>query len=119
MDAHNANWNDVPEDNPIPLLTRRIIKGEKLMIAKVSLRKGCHVALHHHESEQIAIHVSGKMHWKIGEPGSKEYREVILEGGEVVVLPSNVPHSVDALEDSVVFDTLSPIGPMGVDSQKR
>ena len=118
MSAMNIQWSEIPEDNPIPLLTRRIVRGEKMLIAQVKLEKGCHVALHHHESEQIAVHISGTALWHIGEPGSPEYREVILRGGEVMVLPSNVPHSVDALEDTLIYDTLSPIGPRGVDNQK-
>lgn len=118
MDATNVSWEEVSEDNPIPLLTRRMIKGEKALVARVFLHKGCHVALHHHDSEQIAIHISGEVLWRVGAPGSPEYREVVLLGGDVMVLPSNVPHSVDALEDTVIHDVLSPIGPMGVDSQK-
>jgi len=118
MDATDFRWDDVADDNPIRLLTRRIVKGEKAMVARVFLEKGCHVATHHHESEQIAIIISGEVLWKVGEPGSPEFREAILYGGQVMVVPSNVPHSVDAIEDTLIFDVLSPIGPMGVDSQK-
>jgi len=115
MNATNTNWEEISEDNPIPLLTRRMVKGEKALVARVFLKKGCQVALHHHESEQIAVHVSGEVLWRVGAP---EYREVVLRGGDVMVLPSNVPHSVEAIEDTLIFDVLTPIGPMGVDSQK-
>jgi len=118
MNAINTNWDDASEDNPIALLTRRMIKGEKMLVARINLAKGCHVARHHHDSEQIAIHISGEVLWRVGEPGSPEYREVTMRGGDVMVLPSNVPHSVDTIEDTVIIDALSPIGPMGVDSQK-
>ena len=87
-------------------------------VAQVKLEKGCHVAYHHHISEQISITISGRVHWKVGEPGTDSYFEQVLTGGEVMVLPSNVPHSVDALEDTFIYDIISPIGPMGVDSQK-
>jgi quercetin dioxygenase-like cupin family protein len=118
MDATNYKWEEVNEDNPISLLTRRLIKGEKALVAQVKLQKGCHVALHHHVSEQISVHISGKALWRVGAPGSAEYREVEMEGGEVMILPSNVFHSVDAIEDTLIYDLLTPIGPMGVDSQK-
>lgn len=119
MDATKHNWADIAEDNPISLLTRKIAKGEKMLVAEVRLYKGCHVATHHHESEQIAIMLSGKVVWGIGAEGSPERRQVPMSGGEVMILPSHVPHSVDVLEDSVIMDVLSPIGPMGVDSQGR
>ncbi|MEA2554578.1 MAG: hypothetical protein QOJ65_2754 [Fimbriimonadaceae bacterium] len=95
-----------------------MITGEKMMVARVHLEKGCHVATHFHESEQIAIVVSGRVRWGLGGEGTPERREVEMRGGEVMLLPSNVPHSVDALEDTEIIDVLSPVGPMGVDSQR-
>jgi len=118
MDATATNWDDVSEDNPIALLTRRKVLGEKMLVARVSLAKGCHVAKHNHPSEQIAIHISGQVHWRLGEEGMPGYREQVLGAGDVLVLPSGVWHSVDALEDTLIIDVLSPIGPMGVDSQQ-
>lgn len=118
MKAMNYVWDEVSEDCPIPLLTRNMVKGEKALAARVFLHKGCHVALHRHESEQISVHISGEVRWRVGSPGSQEYREVVLHGGEVMILPSNVPHEVDALEDTLIYDILTPIGPMGVDRQK-
>jgi quercetin dioxygenase-like cupin family protein len=118
VNATDFRWDDVPEDRPIRLLTRQMVKGEKMLVAKVHLAKGCHVAKHHHESEQISITISGAVLWKVGDEGTPEYREQIIYGGQVMVLPSNVSHSVDAIEDTLIYDVLSPIGPMGVDSQK-
>lgn len=118
MDAQAFSWDDTAEDNPIPLLYRRIATGENALVARVLLKAGCHVALHHHVSEQISVTLSGRVHWKIGEPGSEAYFEKIAVAGDVIVLPSNVPHSVDALEDTLIIDVLSPVGKMGVDSQK-
>jgi hypothetical protein len=40
-----------------------------------------------------------------------------MQGGEVLHLPSNLPHAVEALEETHILDMLSPPGPMGVDSQ--
>jgi quercetin dioxygenase-like cupin family protein len=108
-----VSWCDVASDNPIPLLRRQLVKGEKALVARVYLDEGCKVAMHSHESEQIAVIVRGKLLWTVAGV------EQVLEGGSVLVLPSNVPHSVEALEDSEVFDILSPPGPMGVDSQAR
>lgn len=119
MEATIFSWPNVSEDNPIDLLHRRKIQGEKMLVARVHLEKGCHVATHSHESEQIAIVLSGRVRWGLGAEGSPERREVEVCGGEVMVLPSNVPHSVDALEETEIIDVLSPIGPMGVDSQGR
>jgi len=113
MDAVAHVWTEIPEDNPIPLLTRRSITGEKMLVARVRLQKGCHVALHHHESEQIAMVLSGHVRWFFGDGRP----DVEMCDGGVLVLPSNVPHGLDALVDTEIIDVLSPVGPMGVDQK--
>lgn len=89
-----------------------------MLVAWVNLTKGCNVATHSHESEQIAIVLSGRVRWIIGAEGSTDRYEVEMGGGEAMVLPSNVPHGVVALEDTEIIDVLSPPGAMGVDSQR-
>ncbi|AIE86219.1 cupin domain-containing protein [Fimbriimonas ginsengisoli] len=118
MDATLFRWNEVAEDNPIPLLTRRTVKGERMMAARVRLEPGCVVAEHRHESEQIAVVLSGHVRWGLGEKGTPGFRYQEMRGGEVMVLPSNFPHSLEVYEAAEIIDFLTPIGPMGVDSQK-
>jgi quercetin dioxygenase-like cupin family protein len=84
-----------------------------MLAARVVLHKGCEVKVHHHPSEQIAMIMSGRVRWTLGEDG----RQVEVGPGEVVHLPANVPHGVYALEDTLIFDILSPPGAMGVDTQ--
>lgn len=113
MKRHTQRWEEVETDNPIALLTRSRVFGERMLAAQVHLAKGCEVPVHCHESEQIAVLVSGKVRWIFGESGEEE----VAEGGSVVVLPGGFLHGLVALEDSVVIDILSPPGPMGVDSK--
>ena len=84
-------------------LWRKLITGEKVMVAQLWLFKDCLVPLHHHESEQISLVLQGSLKFEL------EGREVIVRAGEVLVIPSNVPHSAFALEDTVGFDVFSPI----------
>jgi len=114
-DAKVYRWSEIPEDHPIPLLSRKQVWADRILVAQVHLEKGCHVAPHSHESEQIAYMVSGRAHWQIGEGENR--RELFTTGGEVLHLPSNVVHSVDALEDCEIIDMLSPPSKMGIDSQ--
>ena len=86
-----------------------------MLVAKVRLLKGCEVKVHQHDSEQISVMIDGVAKWTVG----TEKREIIMRAGEVMVLPSNVPHGVEVIEDAEYIDILSPIGPMGVDSQRK
>ncbi len=117
MSSLVTRLEEIEQDSPIALLRRRKLVGEKMLWAYINLDKGCHVAMHSHENEQIGFVISGRVLFRLGEEGSPGYREVIVEGGSVVHLPSNLPHGVDVLEDAVILDVLSPPGPMGVDKQ--
>ena len=87
-----------------------------MMVAEVVLHKGCYVPTHAHENEQIVIVVSGTVRFGIGAEESEARHFVAVQGGEVLHLPSKMPHSAEALEDSVVFDLFSPPAQkMGVD----
>lgn len=119
MKATLYRWDDVAQDNPIALLDRKRIEGEKIMLAKVTLHEGCHVATHTHENEQFACVISGKVRFRIGVDSSPDSYEVVLGGGDILHLPSNLPHGVDALEETHILDLLSPPGAMGVDSQGK
>ena len=113
-----VNWTDTELDHPIPLLHRNKVTGEQMLMARVHLEKGCHVALHQHDSEQIAFVMSGRVKWTVGAEGSPERTEFEMTGGQVLCIPGGVPHGVDALEDTFIIDVLSPVCAMGVDSQK-
>ncbi len=115
MDNLQYRWEEVAQDHPVPLLHRRLIKGNEMLLAMIELEKGCTVGLHHHDSEQIAYVISGHVRWGVGDPGTPERREFEMRGGEVLHLPSNLPHQIEALEESQILDMLAPPGPMGVD----
>ena len=101
-------WTDLPQDQPLDLLERRRIIGEKMMLSEVWLHKGCRVPTHAHENEQFACVMSGQVRFGIGAEGAAERYETILTAGEVMHLPSFVPHSAEALEESLVLDIFAP-----------
>lgn len=111
-------WADLDSDSPVPLLRRQAVRGEQMLAAMVHLDKGCKVALHSHVSEQFAYVMSGRVRWGVGAPGTLERREFESSGGEIVHLPSELPHEVEALEDTQILDILAPPGPMGIDAQR-
>ncbi len=106
--AVRYRWQDLPTDRPMKQLERRRIIGEQAMISEVHLHKGCFVPTHAHENEQFAWIVQGRVCFGIGDENSPQRCEMVLEGGEVLHLPANVPHSAEALEESLVIDIFSP-----------
>ena len=98
-------WDDMPKEQLSDQLSRRLITGDKVMLAHVYLKKGCVVPLHHHENEQITYILEGALRFRIGSEGGEE---VIVRVGEVLHIPSNVPHMAEALEDTLDVDIFSP-----------
>lgn len=101
-------WSKLATDAPMPLIERRRVIGEKVMISHVQLRKGCDVPTHAHENEQMTCLLSGALKFGLGERGSSEFREVTVKAGQVIHLRSNLPHSALALEDTLVLDVFAP-----------
>ena len=98
-------WNDVSVDPLKEGLSRRVITGERMMIAHVYLKKGVDVPRHAHENEQLTYILEGALRFHLGAEGE---REIIVRAGEVLVIPSNVPHSAFALEDTLDVDVFNP-----------
>lgn len=101
-------WDALETDHPMPTIARQRVIGERAMVSRVVLAKGCVVPKHAHENEQIACIVSGKIKFGLGEPETSDWREIVANGGDVLMLPANLPHSAEALEETVVLDVFSP-----------
>lgn len=98
-------WDDMPKERVTDMIDRRLVTGDRIMLAHVYLAKGSIVPLHSHENEQITYILEGALHFKIGADRSQE---LVLRKGEVLHIPSNVPHEAEALEDTLDVDVFSP-----------
>ena len=98
-------WDDIPKENLTELLDRRLITGDRMMLAHVYLKKGAIVPRHAHENEQLTYILEGALRFWIGE---NESETIDVRAGEVLHIPSNVPHKAEALEDTLDVDIFSP-----------
>jgi len=106
-EAKLARWSEITPEQMNPLLTRQFVSGDQAMIARIVLKKGCIVPRHSHPNEQIVFLTEGSMRFTFGEDGTATY-DRIVNAGEVLVIPGNLPHSAEALEDSIDFDLFAP-----------
>ena len=91
--------NEIPEEKVTDLFARKFFTGDKITFAFLNMKKGCVVPLHHHESEQFSYCISGALQFKIGD------EELTLKAGEMVQIPSNVPHEATRFVRSPLFGT--------------
>ena len=100
-------WDEVPEEQVNPLLTRKLLCGKSMMVAHIFLKKGGVVPTHQHENEQITQVLSGCLRFWMGERGEEKVFEI--HPGDVLIIPPMVPHKAEALEDTLDMDVFSPI----------
>ena len=98
-------WNDIPMERVTDDIDRRLVVGDRMMLAHVHLKKGSIVPRHTHENEQLTYILEGALRFTIGDDGAEE---ITVRAGEVLVIPSNVPHKAEALEDTLDVDVFSP-----------
>ena len=103
LNMEHYTWDKMEKEVLSPAIGRKIISGEKAMVAQVFLAKGAVVPEHRHESEQITYILEGALEFQI------EGKTLVVGKGEVLRIPSNVPHAAVALEDTLDLDIFSPI----------
>ena len=103
--ARLHRWESMPKEELNAQIGRRMITGDRMMIAQIFLKKGCVVPRHAHENEQITYVVEGALRFHLGATGAQE---VIVRTGEVLTIPPNLPHTAEALEDTLDVDIFDP-----------
>jgi quercetin dioxygenase-like cupin family protein len=98
-------WKDMAAEPLKGGMSRKLISTDRMMIAHVYFKKGDDVPLHKHENEQLTYILEGALHFWFGATGAQE---MTVRAGEVVVIPSNVPHRALALEDTLDVDVFNP-----------
>jgi quercetin dioxygenase-like cupin family protein len=95
-------WNTVEREKLNENIDREMVVGQKVMLARVLMKKGAHVPLHHHHNEQVTYILEGALKFAI------DGKEVVVRAGEVLCIPSNMPHEAWALEETVDLDVFTP-----------
>jgi quercetin dioxygenase-like cupin family protein len=103
--ATHYRWDDLPREDLNPLIGRRLITGDQMMIAQVFLAKGAIVPQHAHDNEQLTYILEGTLRFWLGDD---EPTVVDVHAGEVLHIPSNLAHKAEALEDTLDVDVFAP-----------
>jgi len=101
--ARLHRWDEIALEKITEMVSRKIVAGEKEMLAQIYLKRGALVPMHSHDSEQMTYVLQGALKFVVaGE-------EITVREGEVLLIPSGVSHQAEALEDTFELDVFSPI----------
>jgi quercetin dioxygenase-like cupin family protein len=102
----HTNWDDIAIEQLNPLIGRQFLVGTNVMIARVLLKQGAVVPLHHHHNEQVSYILEGALKFILKtDAGDKE---ITVRAGEVLCIPPNLPHEAHALSDTIDLDIFNP-----------
>ena len=105
LQVTHTRWEEMPKERVTDDIHRRLVTGERMMLAHVYLDAGAVVPMHAHDNEQITYILEGALRFWIG---SEDAEPIDVRAGEVLHIPSNVPHKAVALEDTLDVDVFSP-----------
>jgi quercetin dioxygenase-like cupin family protein len=96
-------WDEIALEKVTEMVARKVVVGDREMLAQVYLKQGTLVPLHVHESEQMTYVLQGSLRFLVnGE-------EMTVREGEVLRIPGGFAHQVVALEDTFVLGVFSPV----------
>lgn len=96
-------WNESEVEQMNALVGRQVLHGEKITMARLAMKAGAVVPEHHHINEQITTLLEGRLRFLFPENTTE------LAAGESLVIPPNLPHRVEAMEDSLAIDVFAPV----------
>ncbi len=96
-------WDEIALEKITEMISQKIVSGEREMLAQIYLKRGALVPMHSHESEQMTYILQGALKVVVGG------EEMTVREGEVLHVPSRIPHQAEALEDTFELDVFSPV----------
>lgn len=103
--ANLYRWHDVDSEQLSPTIARRMIMADGVTLAQFELEAGAIVATHVHEHEQLTYIERGRLRLWLGEDESQIHD---VGAGEVLHIPSNLPHRAEAIETTRATDVFCP-----------
>ena len=81
---------------------RKVAVGQNIAVSRVEVKEGSITQPHSHSNEEVVIVLEGA--WRFNIAG----REVTVRPNQMLIIPSEVEHSSEALKDTVALDICTP-----------
>jgi len=73
--SKHVAWKNVEREQLNPLIGREMLVGDKIMLARVLMKKGAHVPLDHHHNEQVTYILERALKFAI------DGKEIVVRAG--------------------------------------
>jgi quercetin dioxygenase-like cupin family protein len=109
MPARLHRWDEIALEKVTEMISRKVVAGDREMLAQIYLKRGAVVPVHSHDSEQMTYVLQGALKFLI------DGEETIVREGEVLHIPAGLRHQSEALDDTFELDVFSPVRPEWLD----
>jgi quercetin dioxygenase-like cupin family protein len=106
-------WDEIALDKVTEMVSRKVVAGEREMLAQSYLKRGALVPMHQHPSEQMTYVLQGALRFLVAGD------EVTVHEGEVLHIPAAIDHQAEALEDTLALDVFSPVRAEWLEDRER
>ena len=103
--ANFYRWQDLESEQPSPKVARRVIMADRVTLARFDLEAGALIARHAHGHEQLTYIEAGRLRLWLGEDDAQVHE---LAAGDVLHIPSQLPHRAEAIEATRATDVFCP-----------
>lgn len=100
-----TRWADLPQERMRGSITRRFVHSDRMMVGEIFFSKGDAVPAHRHDNEQYTYVLKGALRFRFGEDQDDER---LVSAGEIVLIPSGLLHSAEAMDDTLELDIFCP-----------
>jgi quercetin dioxygenase-like cupin family protein len=100
----SVNWDDIPDEPVRPGVRRRGFGTDRVLLVMNECQPGMDLRPHVHEFDQIAMIVSGRANYQVGDEPNE------MGPGSIVLVPAGVEHYIEPIGDEVVrnIDVFAP-----------
>lgn len=95
-------WDQMELEQLNDKITRQMTNGASTTVARLVFKRGGYVPRHSHVNEQVSMVTEGLLKFTFDDG------EVMVGPGQVLVIPPHVPHSAEAVEDTIDIDYFTP-----------
>ncbi|MGS0741026.1 Rid family hydrolase [Glaciimonas sp. GG7] len=92
----------LPAEQLSELITRQYLHGTQSTFVRWEMKKGAVIPMHQHPNEQVTWITKGRAEVEVG---GKQY---VMQAGDMIIIPPDVPHKFVFTEDTVDIDFFSP-----------
>lgn len=102
--VRKTSLSEMPKEKISGTLTRQMVSGERATFAYATAKPGVLAPRHKNPHEEYTLVTDGALKITFDDD-----REVVARNGDIVIIPANVPHAFEAMEQGATFfDIFTP-----------